>query len=258
MSDGTLLGRFVWYELMTRDPEAAQGFYTKVIGWGTSLFEDAGMPYTMWTSGDLPLGGVTQLPEDAVKGGAVPHWLAYVTTPDVDATTRRGEELGGKVYVPPTDIPTVGRFSVLADPQGAALAPFTPGQPPEDTKFEPGEGQFSWHELLTTDHEAAFSFYSELFGWDKTDAMDMGEMGTYQMYGYGGVSLGGMYNKPAEMPGPPSWLYYIRVADVASALERVKAEGGQVLNGPEEVPGGDLVAQCMDPQGAAFALHSTA
>ena len=119
-------------------------------------------------------------------------------------------------------------------------------------------GQFSWHELYTTDSEAAFEFYSEIFGWKKTDAMDMGEQGIYQMYGRPGETfpLGGIYNKPPEMPAPPHWLLYIQVSNLEAALETVKARGGQLLSGPGDVPGGQ-VAQCMDPQGCAFALYSS-
>ena len=99
---------------------------------------------------------------------------------------------------------------------------------------------------------------SKLFGWNKTGDFDMGDMGVYQTYGRGEQQLGGMWTKPADLPMPPNWLYYIRVPNVDEAAERVKALGGQVLNGPMDVPGGDRIAQCMDPQGAAFAVHSRA
>jgi len=251
-------GRFVWYDLMTTDPDAAQSFYTKLIGWGTQVW-DGPMPYTMWTNEDTPLGGVMALPDEAKQAGAPPHWLAYIYTSDVDGTVAKAEENQAKVLVPAQDIPKVGRFAVIADPQGAAFAVYTPAT---DTPANPGPpaiGEYSWHELNTSDHENAWGFYETLFGWKKTDTMDMGEMGTYQMYTTAGgeIPLGGMFNKPKEMPGPPFWLYYVRVDDVHKSVEKVKELGGQVLNGPMEVPGGDHVAQCMDPQGAAFALHST-
>ncbi|MBQ91465.1 MAG: hypothetical protein CL441_08695 [Acidimicrobiaceae bacterium] len=119
-------------------------------------------------------------------------------------------------------------------------------------------GRFVWHELNTSDPDAAKRFYSAIFGWVKGEAMNMGPMGTYQMYGREGQAPeGGMMTTPPGHPGPPaSWLHYVRVPDVAAALEQVKALGGQVLNGPQEVPGGDQVAQCLDPQGAAFAIHA--
>jgi predicted enzyme related to lactoylglutathione lyase len=256
MSD--VRGQFVWYDLMTTDPGAARDFYQDIIGWGTQAWEGSETPYTMWTVADRPVGGVMELPEEARAGGAPPHWLPYVGTPDVGATLARATELGGTVYVPPTDIPDVGQFAVLADPQGAVFAVFKPaGEHP--TPPGPGQnGDFSWHELATTDYEAAFTFYQDLFGWEKTDAMDMGEAGMYQMYGLPGSEhpLGGMFSKPPEMPGPAAWLCYTTVADVTPASERVKELGGQVLNGPMEVPGGDMIAACMDPQGAMFALHS--
>ncbi|MCP3963572.1 MAG: VOC family protein [bacterium] len=256
MSEDFPLGRFVWHDLMTSDPGAAKDFYTTVVGWGTIPFEGADPPYDMWTNGGAPLGGVAQLPPEAL---APPHWLAYVASPDVDATTKQAGDLGGNVMVQPTDIPNVGRFAVIADPQGAVFAAYTPSGEAPGHDGPPNLGEFSWHELATTDYKAALAFYSKLFGWHDAEAMDMGEgVGIYQMYRRTEIPLGGMFNKPAEMPGPPSWLHYARVDDVSRVVEVVKEHGGQVLSGPMEVPGGDFVATCMDPQGAAFAIHHTA
>ena len=252
MTDSASPGIFVWHDLMTPDVEAAKAFYTKVAPWDTQAW-DGSMPYTMWTANGNPIGGVMALPPDA---GAPPHWLAYVSTADVDATARRAEQLGARVMVPPSEIPNVGRFAVLSDPQGAAFAIYASAHgapPPPDA---PRAGEFSWHELTTTDHASAMSFYESLFGWNKTSAMDMGEMGPYQMFGVGDVPFGGVMNMPPGMPGPPAWLHYIHVDDVNRVVDVVKSLGGQVLNGPMEVPGGDWIAQCMDPQGGMFAIHS--
>jgi predicted enzyme related to lactoylglutathione lyase len=249
-------GRFYWYDLMTSDVEAAKSFYTKLIGWSTTLWNGASQPYTMWTKGETPLGGVMELPEDARNAGAPPHWMGYVLVPDLDATLAQVKQLGGMVLVPGTDIPTVGRFGVFSDPQGAALAAFTPIE--EAPGGPPQAGDFSWHELATSDPVAAFTFYEKLFGWEKTEAMDMGEMGIYQMYRKRGgeFPLGGIFKRPAEMP-VSAWLFYAMVKDVHDSVETVRKLGGQVLNGPMEVPGGDFIAQCTDPQGAMFAIHST-
>jgi predicted enzyme related to lactoylglutathione lyase len=251
-------GRFVWHDLMAADARQAETYYTKLLGWGTSAWDSADMPYTMWTREDTPLGGVMELPEDARQSGALPHWLAYVAVPDVDGAVAETEAAGGTARVPPTDIPTVGRFAIIADPQGATLAVFCPagGAPGHDGP--PRIGEFSWHELAATDHEAAFAFHSSLFGWERMQTLDLGEAGSYQIFGRAGLPLGGMFNKPAQIPGPPFWLCYIRVDNVGASVERVGELGGRVLNGPLDVPGGDTVAQCLDPQGAAFALHSTA
>ncbi len=256
MSDAPYRGRFVWAELMTSDPAAAQKFYLAVLPWGTSQFEGGPMPYTMWTSNGTSLGGVMTLPDEAKAAGAPPHWLAYIGTPDVDGTVAQATTLGGKVLVKPQDIPTVGRFAVLQDPQGAVFAVYTPAGEAPGHEGKAGIGEFSWHELATTDQTAALDFYTQLFGWDKADAMDMGPGGIYQMYSRNGLTLGGVFTKPKEMPGPPAWLIYVTVASVHKLIDTIKAEGGTILNGPMEVPGGEWIAQCMDPQGAAFAIHA--
>jgi len=257
MTDTSPRGRFVWYDLMTTDPDGAADFYTKVAGWGTQDWSGTGaMPYTMWTTQNTPIGGVMKLAPE--MGPMPPHWIGYVGVPDVDESARQAESLGGKVLTAPMDIPEVGRFAVICDPQGAAIAIFTPKPGASQPEHAPNVGEISWHELTTTDHTAAYDFYQQLFGWDKTGDFDMGEMGVYQMYGRNNQALGGMFTKPADLPMPPNWLYYIRVSNVDEAAERVKSLGGQVLNGPMEVPGGDRVAQCLDPQGAAFAVHSRA
>jgi predicted enzyme related to lactoylglutathione lyase len=208
----------------------------------------------MWTRGDTPVGGLMSLPDEAKKAGAPPHWLAYIGTSNVDGSVAKATSLGAQVLVPPNDIPTVGRFAVLTDPQGAVFAMYSPSNAPAP-EGPPALGDMSWHELTTTDYAAAFDFYSALFGWEKKGAMDMGPMGTYQMFGTRGRMLGGMMNKTADMPMPPNWLVYARVDDVTGVVQRVKDHGGKLLHGPVEVPGGDLIAVCMDPQGAAFAVH---
>ncbi len=255
MGDADYRGRFLWYELMTSDPNAAKAFYAKVIGWSTQTWADAGTPYEMFMSGETALAGVMALPDEARKMGAQPHWLAYVGTPEIDKTFELATKLGARSFVPPTDIPKVGRFAVMADPQGAAFAAYTPATAPADETAPPKVGEFSWHELATTDHTAATGFYNLLFAWQPTGFMDMGPMGLYLMYGRKGYTLGGFFNKPKDMPFPPHWLLYVRVPDAAKAADVVKSLGGKVLNGPMEVPGGDLIVQCLDPQGAAFALH---
>jgi uncharacterized protein len=255
MPGETVRGRFVWFDLMTPDPEAAQAFYTAVVGWGTQVWEAPGMSYTMWTADETPIGGIMKMPDEAVASGAPPHWLAYISTPDVDATTARAKELGSKIMVPPTDIPTVGRFSIFNDPQGAMIALFAPEKSGSASPGMPAVGHFSWHELATSDHAAALDFYTDLFGWEKTSAMDMGPAGVYQMYGIGGVPFGGIYNKTGDMPGPPAWLHYARVADANAAVETITRLGGKVTSGPMEVPGGDLIVTGIDPQGGQFAVH---
>ena len=250
-------GRFVWYDLMTTDPTAAKAFYNQLIGWGTQPWEGGDMAYTMWTLGKDPFGGVMDLPKEASDAGAPSHWLAYVAVTDVAVSCDRATELGGTVLHAPTDIEGAGCFAILKDPQGAVFAVYTSEDLSTDAPQPPGIGQISWHELATSDLQAGFDFYSDLFGWDTKEDMDMGDGWMYRMYGEPeSFPLGGMFTKPEEMPGPPMWLYYISVPSVDDAVAKVKELGGQVLKGPMDVPGGDKIAQCVDPQGAMFALHS--
>jgi predicted enzyme related to lactoylglutathione lyase len=195
-----------------------------------------------------------QLPEEAAKMGAPSHWMAYIGTPDVDETFAKAVKRGARAYVPPRDIPAVGKFAVIADPQGATIAFFTPlnEQPPSHA---PEVGDVSWHQLATTDLDGALRFYQEVAGWEQTGSQDMGPAGRYQMFGVGGHTLGGMYQTPADSPVLPHWLLYIRVPDILGGADTVKANGGQVRRGPIEVPRGDWIVDCCDPQGAAFALH---
>ena len=251
------LGRFCWYELMTTDPGAAPDFYGQITGWGTTPWEGPGdTPYTVWMNGEAPIGGLMALPEEAIQDGAPPHWLVHISTPDIDATVKKAQDLGGEVLHQLT-VETVGAFAIIRDPQGAVFSAFQPSQATPGHDGPANVGEFSWNELPTESWEGAWDFYSELFGWEKADSMDMGDMGTYQMYSRGAHPLGGMFDKPDEMP-MSAWLFYIRVPDVTAAVAKVQELGGTVLNGPMEVPGGDMVAQCVDPQGAAFAIHATA
>ena len=246
-------GRFIWYQLLTTDVEAAKAFYTEVVGWGTRDASAPGMPYTLFTAGEASVSGLMGLSEDAQKMGVRPSWLGYVGVDDVDATADRLRRLGGVVHVPPMDIPDVSRFSIVADPQMATLALFKGVKPALTPPVEPRTpGHVGWHELLAADWEQAWAFYRELFGWQKADA-DTGVVGTYQLFSAGGQTIGAMFTKPATVP-VPFWLYYFNVGDIDVAAKRVKAGRGQVLNGPIEVPGSSWILQCTDPQGAVFAL----
>jgi len=246
-------GRFVWYELMTTDIEAAKAFYTNVVGWGTLDASMPGMAYTLFTVGEASVSGLMILPEDAKKMGAKPRWIGFVGVTDVDATANRIKQLGGTVQVPPTDIPGISRFSVVADPQMATLALVKWLRSRQELPAAlDAPGQVGWHELFAADWEKAFAFYGELFGWQKAGA-DVSAMGTYQLFGAGGQTIGGMFTKRPTQP-VPFWLYYFNIDDIDAAAKRVKAGGGQILNGPIEVSDGNCVVQCTDPQDAMFAL----
>ena len=255
VATSTLLGRPLWYELKTTDMKAAEAFYKAVVGWQSAPFEGARHPYTHFTrDGNNGVAGVMTKPAE-VK--APPFWAMYVAVPNLDEAVGRITRLGGKTHTEVLEIPNVGRLQMMMDPQGAAFYIIEPASREERPEGPAQVGDASWHELMTTDMKAAMKFYQEVFGWQPGQAMDMGEMGTYQIFNRPHGQIGGIMNKPAQMANvPPNWQIYFRVPDINAATERIKANGGKILNGPMEVPDGDWIVNAMDPQGAAFSLHA--
>ena len=257
VATSTLLGRPVWYELMTTDMKAAESFYKTVVGWTAEPFAGAGRPYTALNrSGGVSIGGILNKPAE-VK--APPFWAVYIAVPKLEDAVTEITRRGGKPHTEVIAIPGIGRMRLMMDPQGAAFYIIEPASSEQRPEVAPEIGDASWHELMTTDADAALKFYREVFGWQLDQTMDMGAMGKYLMFkrpqGHG--MIGGIMNKPAEMANvPPNWQIYFRVPDVDAAVERIKAGGGKILNGPMDVPDGDRVVNAMDPQGAAFGLHS--
>ncbi len=255
MSQTNLRGQFVWHELMSPDAQAAAVFYSNVLPWTS---ESSTVPgYILWMNGRARLAGLMPQPSAVRDSGAPPNWLVYIATPEVDATVEAAQQLGGKLLKAPTDIPGIGRFAVLSDPQGAAFAVFTPVMNAPLDAAALSAGRFSWHELATTDPDRALAFYAPLFGWTRGPTHDMGAGGLYQVIEHAGVPVGGLHvlQDPSK---PPRWLSYVRVERIEAVLEAVQAHGGRVLNGPHVVSGGDRVAQIMDPQGGTIALHELA
>jgi predicted enzyme related to lactoylglutathione lyase len=248
----------MWYELMTSDQDGAEAFYRAVVGWKLADAGQPGMRYTILSAGERGMGGIMALPEGAAAGGLRPGWLGYVGVPDTDAAANRIAQAGGAIVRGPDDIPNVGRFAVVADPGGALFQLLTPlsreGAPPPPDPGAPG--LVSWHELYSrAGQEKAFAFYASQFGWETLELMDMGAMGKYRIFGTGGVPMGGMMDAPENVPGS-AWSFYVNADGIDAAVERIRANGGQVTMGPHEVPGGQWIVQATDPQGAAFALVS--
>jgi predicted enzyme related to lactoylglutathione lyase len=244
-------GQFVWYELMTPDLDAARRFYAPITGWGTQPFDQ---DYMLWTTGGVPFAGLFRLGQEQREQGIPPNWMPYVEANNIDETARLVTSLGGKIVHGPEEIPNVGRFAVVQDPQGATFGIYKSSRPSQSWDGTPVIGRFSWHELMTTDHQKAFDFYRRLFGWDKTGEMDMGGGNSYRMFGKG-KPFGGMFTRFGDMASmQPFWLCYINVKDVPKAFEMAKKTGAQVQRPPMDIPGG-VIAILGDPQGAAFALH---
>jgi uncharacterized protein len=249
-------GDFIWYELMTDDADAASAFYGKVVGWNFVDSGQAGMDYRIFSTSENAIGGLMPISPDMKAGGARPAWLGYVMVDDVDASAARIKAAGGSILMEPQDIPGVGRFACVADPQGVMFyimkGSVEGGFSESFATDRPRPGHCAWNELATTDQAAALAFYTDQFGWVKDGEMDMGPMGKYEFLRHG-YALGAVMTKVPEQP-VPCWTYYFRVPDINATVKAITANGGQVINGPQEVPGGDWSINAIDPQGAHFAL----
>ena len=251
----TQAGGFIWYELMTTDLDAAVAFYGAVVGWD---IRDSGMPgmrYMIFGKDGKDVGGMVAWSSMGMDKPA--GWKGHIHTTDVDAATNAVVADGGTEFWAPTEIPGVGRFSVVGDPQGVEYLLFQPNQAETRPRLQPQEvGAAGWNELTTTDWEKAWAFYSRHYGWTADVAVDMGPMGTYQTFSTS-TSGGGMMTMPpflAEKGMKPAWLFYFTVDDIKAAAQRVTDNGGTVTHGPSPVPGGAWILQGTDPQGGAFAV----
>lgn len=250
-------GDFNWYELMTPDPESSKKFYSGLFNWEFRKGDQEG--YELFYHDDLGIGGLLPMTKDMADSGMPPVWAGYVNVDDVDELVKKVVEKGGQIIVPPQDVPNVGRFSYIQDPQGAALYLMTTfSDEPSDSfsAYEPKVGHCAWNELVTTDPTAAEKYYGELFGWERGETMDMGPAGEYVMLRNGAdrdFMFGAIMNKPEQAP-VSMWSFYFRLKSIDQGVEYIKASGGQVIVGPDALPNGtDYVLWGLDPLGAIFA-----
>jgi predicted enzyme related to lactoylglutathione lyase len=254
-------GSFIWYELMTHDPDAAGKFYGAVLGWKiTPRQAPAGeKDYRMILRSDGgSAGGILRLSEDMLHHGARPIWLGYIHVRDVDVATRDIVADGGKVLMPRMDLP-VGRIAMVADPMGTSFYVMDPLPPPgkPDAKsdvFDVKAAQrVRWNELSSADPERAKAFYAKHFGFQVNETMSMGPMGDYCFLDHHGIRIGAVMQKPPSSP-ISYWLFYFGVESVAAAKRAIEAGGGQVMHGPQEVPDGNWTIIAVDPDGALFGV----
>lgn len=246
---------FVWHELMTSDVAGAEAFYTAVMGWTPEPFQGVPMEYTVVKAGERGVGGIMLLPDDAKASGMPPAWVGYILAKDINADVAALQKAGGTLHRGPWEIATVGHLAAVSDPQGAMFMLIQPEGPEQPPIAPMTPGHVGWNELLTDGWEKAFDFYSGLYGWTKGEGIDMQDMGTYQLVAKDGVDMGAMINRPPQMP-VPAWGFYFIVDGLDAAVKRVKDNGGQIIMDPMEVPGGQWVANCTDPQGAYFGMVS--
>ena len=258
---GNPAGSFIWYELMTSDPDTATAFYKAVVGWQLTppdAHRTDGKDYRMIGRSDgKHLGGVLKITPDMSQ---IPStWLGYISAVDVDDKVAAIVADGGRVYMPATDIPHAGRIAMVADPQGVPFYVMTPTPPPDapdmtsDVFDRSAPQRVNWNELTSPDLAASKAFYSKHFDFAFNESMDMGPAGQYCFIDHHGQRLGGMMQRFDERQ-PAAWLFYFGVPSVAAAKAAIEANGGTVLMGPHQVPTGSTIVVALDPAGAVFGV----
>lgn len=252
MSDRMQLpGKFVWFELETREVEKAQAFYAAVLGWRAVPFRMGAASYDMIFTGETPdtmIGGYAA----PARAGAPSRWIAYASVIDVDATLATAAARGGRVVQPATDVPGVGRRGRLADPEGAELCVITRamGDPPD--RLAAPHGAFFWNELHARDAAGALAFYEAVLGFTHQTMQNPGG-GGYHVLSRGGVGRAGVTGLAPQDPAA-YWLPYAAADDVDAAVARARRGGAAVRVEPQEIPDVGRFAVIADPTGASLAI----
>jgi predicted enzyme related to lactoylglutathione lyase len=251
----TNIGRFVWHELHTGDRPKAAKFYKQLLGWETKdVPMGPGEPYTLCQQDGKDFAGITK---SMAPANVPPHWLPYIGVDNVDALAAKIKELGGKTLMAPMDIPNVGRFAPVTDPQGAAFAIYKSNSPYPAEPERPPVGAFCWEELYTSDPAAAAKFYAAAFGYSIEEA-DMGPMGTYRILKRGDRQTAGIMKNVPGGPQQPHWVEYLAVKSVDDSTRNAKELGAQVLMQPADIPKIGRFSIIGDPTGAGIALFTGA
>lgn len=241
MSSGTTtIGKFVWHEQVSPQPEQAQGFYTQLFGWDTDVMHSDMGDYTMISSGGTSHGGFGT----AAEGAPPPHWLSHVHVERLEDTIEKATAAGGRVAAGPFEMGDVGRMVIIVDPQGAYLSAYQPG----GAGGAP-QGVFVWDELSTSDADGAQRFYEAVFGWTTSDMGD--EYGGYRIFNVGEAGIAGVM-QASDIP--PHWHPYVAVDDPDAIVARAGELGGSTLAEPMDVPDVGRIAVLSDPQGAVFGI----
>jgi predicted enzyme related to lactoylglutathione lyase len=248
MTTSYSFGGIVWRELATSEPEKAVAFYSELFGWKIKETDmGGGAKYYLIHNGDKQIAGIW--PSDP-KLKMPTFWGQYVSVDNVDDVAKAAKDAGGTVFKEPMDIPNVGRFAIISDPQGGVSMPFksAQGDPPASTP--PHTGEFCWESLSTNDSKGAIAFYTKVFPWElKEFAPGM------PYFGANGRQIASFME---EKNAPTHWLSYVAISNLAESRDRAKRLGAKVLLEEMPVPGIGTFAVIQDPVGATLSLFQAA
>jgi hypothetical protein len=251
-SETPLVGKVVWYDLITEDISSARRFYGELFGW---TFEGTQGPgggdYTVARSGNVYVAGMVSVPSGS-GSRTLSRWLPYVSVADVDAALARSVRGGAEVAVGARNV-ALGRVAAIVDPEGAVvgLARSSVGDP-DDRTTAPGRGRPVWTELLSRAPVQAASFYEQVAGYDARTIERRG--GEYTLLSNGRADRAGILAMPAE-DWDPVWLTYFGVDDPAATAARAEALGGRVLVPVSSELRDGSMAVLEDPSGAILVVQ---
>jgi uncharacterized protein len=234
-----------WVDLGSSDLGKSVPFYGNLFGWDIEEGPPEAGGYRMCLLKGRPVAGLGP----AQRAGPS-FWSTYINVPSADEAASKVKDNGGQVFMEPFDVMEFGRMAVFADPTGAVISVWQPGQMiGAGLVDEPGA--FTWTELITSDVGAASKFYAAVFGWE---AGGHGSgAGGYHEFRLGGNMIAGMRPKPPQMPAevPSFWSVYFEVGDTDAAVARTRQLGGSLLMGPRDLDVGRMAA-VADPNGTPF------
>lgn len=241
-------GTVCWVDLMTTDAEKARSFYASLFGWNFWVGGPETGHYAMGKLGEDSVAGLGQIQQ----GMNVPSaWTVYFASDNLDATAEKISAAGGKVMMGPMDVMEEGRMGVFVDPQGAVFGVWQPKRHTGAGRIDE-PGAMCWHEVYTTDAEAALDFYQRVFSLERKK-LDVPGVEYYTMH-KGPKTVGGVMTMPTAMNGvPPHWNTYFEVTDTDAAVKKITELGGKVMAPPFDTVKGRLSA-VFDPTGAAFCV----
>ncbi len=257
--DAHLPGTFCWPELATTDQKAAVAFYGALFGWGVN--EQPTGPaevYAMFTLRGREVGGAASLRAEERQHGVPPHWNSYVAVENVDQTTTRARELGGRILAAPFDVMDAGRMAVLQDPTGAVFQVWQPKRH-IGARLLREPGALTWTELSTRDPQSAEQFYTQLLGWRAKTGGEGVHAYTEFTPARSDQPVAGMMNSAAYGPQaadvPPNWMPYFQVSDVDASANAATRLGAKSFVPPSDIANVGRFAVLQDPQGAVFAIY---
>jgi predicted enzyme related to lactoylglutathione lyase len=249
-SDVRIQGRWVWGELFADNVEAEKTFYREVFGWQYDSYGTGKDAYTLIRANGRPIAGMVHYAKPAGAERSA-RWMAFMSVPDVASTAEQAAASGGKVLVPPRDLPGRGKVAVLADPEGALFGVIRTanGDPPDAI---PSDNAWLWLELWAKDANRMADFYRPIGAYEVKWQEGPGDRTEVHLLAAGYPRAGVLEIERKDVSS--TWLPYVRVKDLQQTVASIERAGGRIVVPPRPEVRGGKIAVFLDPLGAAVAV----